>query len=64
MTDAGLAGRAHRAMMGLSCTAGILSSAATSAPLHPEDCGLASYNINLCGQDKVGLYVWTDRFDS
>lgn len=53
-TDAGLAGRACRAMPGLSSTVGILSSAATSALLHPEDAGCASYNINLCGQDKVG----------
>jgi hypothetical protein len=53
-TDAGLAGKAQRVMAGLSSTTAILSSAATSALLHPEDCGFASYNINLCGQEKVG----------
>lgn len=52
-TDAGLAGKARRAMPGLSSTVGILSSALTSALLHPEDSGFASFNVNLCGSGKV-----------
>jgi len=54
LTDHALAGVAKRAMPGLSLPVGILSSAATSALMHPEDAGLASFNINLCGNDKVG----------
>ena len=54
-TDGGMCGLAKRVMPGLSCPVGILSTPATSALVHPEDAGLASYNINLCGSDKVGL---------
>jgi hypothetical protein len=58
-TDGGLAGKVRRAMPGLSSTVGILSSVGTSALLHPEDAAFASYNINLCGQDKVGQFLGT-----
>lgn len=56
LTDHGLEGLAKKAMLGLSVSVGILSTAATSALAHPEDAGFAGFNINLCGTDKV--YQW------
>jgi hypothetical protein len=55
LTDAGLGGRFGRLFPGISTSAGILSSVFTSALFHPEDAAMASFNVNLCGCDKVRL---------
>jgi hypothetical protein len=52
-TDAGLGGKLQRAMQGISTPQAIASSALTSALAHPEDAAIASFNINVCGSDKV-----------
>lgn len=53
LTDAGLGGRFGRLFPGISTSAGILSSVLTSALFHPVDAAMASFNVNLCGCDKV-----------
>lgn len=53
VTDAGLGGKLLRAFQGISTPQAIASSACTSALAHPEDAAVASYNIHLCGSDKV-----------
>lgn len=53
VTDAGLGGKLHRAFQGISTPQAIASSALTSALAHPEDAAVASFNLHVCGSDKV-----------
>lgn len=48
-----MGGKLHRAFQGISTPQAIASSVCTSALAHPEDASIASYNIHLCGADKV-----------